>query len=533
MKSNLIKIIVPVACGLFAFCTVGSAQEKVDAVAIQKIRTEGLNHSKVMEYAFYLTDVSGPRLTASPGFYRAANWVKDELIKIGAENARLEPWGKFGTGWQQTHCYIAMTAPYYSPLIGQARAWTSSTAGKAAIKKEVMLISAKDSVELYSNYGGGKIKDQVVMIYAPDTVQSSATADFQRYADTALESMKIERPDRQRRPDTSRMNQSPQVMALRQRLIFNRQVTEFFRKEKPALVLSMNHSGNNGTVFVSNGGSYDENAVNYPNVLLSSDDFLRIQRLAKAEQQVEIEADVKTAFTPVINAENVLAEIPGSDPVLKNEVVMIGGHLDSWQAATGATDNAAGCAVMMEVMRILKTTGLQPARTIRIALWSGEEEGLLGSRAYVKNHIADPTDMVLKPDHKNIVAYYNLDNGGGKIRGIYTQGNKEAAPIFAEWLKPFYDIGATTVSPNNTGSTDHVSFDAVGVPGFQFIQDPMDYFTRTHHTNMDTYDHLVPADLQQAATVIASFVYETAQRKEPLPRKPLPAARPATTGLNR
>ena len=228
-----------------------------------------------------------------------------------------------------------------------------------------------------------------------------------------------------------------------------------------------------------------------------------------------------------IKGYNVVAEIPGTDPVLKDEIVMIGGHLDSWHGATGATDNGAGSAVMIEVMRIIKTLGLQPKRTIRIALWSGEEEGLLGSRGYVKNHFADPADMVLKPDHGKISAYYNLDNGSGKVRGIYLQGNKNAGPIFEKWLAPFNELGAKTITINNTGGTDHQSFDAVGIPGFQFIQDPLEYDTRTHHTNMDTYDHLVPEDLKQAATIIAAFVFNTAQLDEKIPRKDLPKPRGA------
>ena len=226
-----------------------------------------------------------------------------------------------------------------------------------------------------------------------------------------------------------------------------------------------------------------------------------------------------------------VAEIPGTDPVLKDEIVMLGGHLDSWQGATGATDNAAGCAVMMEVVRILKTAGLQPKRTIRIALWSGEEQGLHGSRNYVKNHFADPADMVLKPDHAKVSAYYNLDNGTGKVRGIYLQGNAAAGPIFSKWLEPFYDLDAKTVTIDNTGGTDHQAFDAIGIPGFQFIQDEIEYNTRTHHTNMDTYDHLVPEDLKQAATVIAAFVYNTAQLDQKIPRKALPKAR-GTGGRN-
>jgi hypothetical protein len=393
------------------------------------------------------------------------------------------------------------------------------------------LIDATDSVSLYSKYAG-KLKGKIVMMASKDTLHPSFTPDGRRYEDTTLAKMAAaEIPVDGQRPrdaDTSRRRTNPAMAAMLQQRQFLSQVSDFYKKEKPALVLSMTANGNDGTLFVSSGGSYEKDAVNFPSVTLSSDDFLRIQRLVKAGQAVELEVDVKTKFTEVRDGENVLAEIEGSDPILKNEVIIIGAHLDSWHAATGATDNAAGCAVMMEALRIVKATGLKPARTIRIALWSGEEEGLFGSRNYVKNHLADPADMILKPDYKSVVAYYNLDNGSGKIRGIYTQGNKEIAPIFSGWLKPFTDLGASTVTLSNTGGTDHQSFDAVGIPGFQFIQDPLEYNTRTHHTNMDTYDHLVPEDLKQAATIVASFVYNTAQRKDKLPRKPLPAARPAS-----
>jgi Zn-dependent M28 family amino/carboxypeptidase len=255
-----------------------------------------------------------------------------------------------------------------------------------------------------------------------------------------------------------------------------------------------------------------------------------MQRLINAGIDVTLEADVQTkTYTDDMKGYNVLAEIPGTDPKLKDEIVMLGAHLDSWQGSTGATDNAAGSAVMLEAVRILKAAGLQPRRTIRIALWGGEEQGLHGSRNWVKANIADPADMVLKPLHEKISGYFNLDNGTGRIRGVYCQGNKEVMPIFSQWLEPFHDLDAKTVTINNTGGTDHLAFDAVGIPGFQFIQDAIEYDTRTHHTNMDSYDHLIPADLKQAATIIAAFVYNTAQRDEKLPRKELPKPRQAGT----
>ena len=505
------------------FCLTGNfILAQSDATA--KIRKEGLDNSKVMELAFQLTDVSGSRLTNSPGFLRAANWAKNELTKMGLANALLEPWGDFGKGWEQTRCYVAMTAPYYTPIVAIPRAWTGSTSGKKMISSDVVLIKAKDSAELVQKYSG-KLKDKIVMVYSKDTLRPSFTADADRFTDVQLEKMANSKPDTARRQQG---NLSPeQLAARRQQQSLQRQMDGFYKHEKPALVLSMNGRGNDGTLFVQNGGSYiKDSASYYAWVMLSSDDYLRVQRLVDAGEQVQIEADVKTKFYDTdIKGYNVVAEIPGTDPILKNEIVMLGGHLDSWQGATGATDNAAGCAVMMEVLRIIKATGLQPKRTIRIALWSGEEQGLLGSRNYVKNHFADPADMILKPDHEKISAYYNLDNGTGKVRGIYLQGNKEAGPIFAKWLEPFYDLDAKTITIDNTGGTDHQAFDAIGIPGFQFIQDVLEYDTRTHHTNMDTYDHLVPADLKQAATVIASFVYNTSQLEQKIPRKELPKAR--------
>jgi len=512
--------LLPVA--LMASVTFCNAQDNPDMGVIQKIRKEGLENSKVMDIAFHLTDIPGSRLTNSPGFFRAANWAKDELTKMGMVNAALEPWGEFGKGWEITHSYVAMTSPYYVPIVAIPRAWSEGTPGKKMLTGEVMIIKAKDSAELYQNYSG-KIGGRIVMLYSADTLRGSFKPDAERYADTSLAKLQVETAPRVR-DTTGRANMTPQQLAaFRTRFGLQRQIGDFYKNEKPALVLSMGR-GTEGTVFVQNGGSYAKGLdSNYAYLMLSSDDYLRIQRLVSAGEKVELEADIKTKFYDKdLQAYNVVAEIPGTDPKLKDEIVMLGGHLDSWHGATGATDNAAGCAVMMEAMRILKATGLQPKRTIRIALWSGEEEGIFGSKNYVKNHFADAADMVLKPEHEKISAYYNIDNGTGKIRGIYLQGNKDAGPIFEKWLAPFSDLGATTISPNNTGGTDHLSFDAVGIPGFQFIQDPIEYDTRTHHSNMDTYDHLVPEDLKQIATIVAAFVYETAQRDAKIPRKALP-----------
>lgn len=516
---KFISIVLAVAYAVTSF-----AQNSPDPAMMARIREEGTKNSKVMDIAFHLTDVSGPRLTGSPGFMRAANWAKDELTKMGLVNANVEPWGDFGKGWQQERCYVAMTAPYYFPVVAVPRAWTGSTPGKKMIKEDVVLIKAKDTLELMQY--AGKLKGKIVMTWSTTQLKPSFEADGERFADSTLEKMaNAAGAPAANRPNRPQMDSATRAAFL-SRGAEQRKMTEFFNSEKPALILSMNASGNDGTVFVSSGGQYQKDALVGPaSVMLSSDDYLRLQRLVDAGQPVQLEADVKTSFyNDDIKGYNVVAEIPGSDPTLKEELVMLGGHLDSWHGATGATDNAAGCAVMMEAVRILKTLGIQPRRTIRIALWSGEEQGLFGSRNYVKNHFGDPAKMELKPEQSKVSAYYNLDNGSGKIRGVYLQGNKAAGSIFQEWLQPFNDLGAKTVTINNTGGTDHLSFDAIGIPGFQFIQDALEYDTRTHHTNMDTYDHLVPDDLKQAAMIVAAFVYNTAQRDEKIPRKELPKA---------
>jgi carboxypeptidase Q len=506
-----------------AFTSLIFAQTAYDPSAVEKIKNEEHNNSQVMDIAFHLTDVSGPRLTASPGFMNAANWAKTTLESWGLK-ATLEPWGDFGKGWQLEKCYIAMTKPYYTPLLAYPRAWTGST-GKKMLTGDIVLITATDSAGLMQY--AGKLKGKIVMTWISDTLKPSFEADGSRYADTVLDRMAKAEP----RPNQNRQ-QGNQRQNFASRFSFQRTLTALLNAEKPALILTSGR-GSDGTIFVSSGGQYAKDSSEAPaSVALSSDDYLRLQRLIKAGIPVELEADIKTKFYDKdIKGYNVVAEIPGSDPKLKDQLVILGGHLDSWHAATGATDNAAGCSVMMEAVRLLQSTKLHPKRTIRIILWSGEEQGLFGSRNYVKNHFGDPATMKLLPDQAKVSAYYNLDNGTGRIRGVYLQGNNDVRNLFTSWLEPFKEAGASTVTINNTGGTDHLSFDAVGIPGFQFIQDPIEYDTRTHHTNMDTYDHLVPDDLKQAATIVASFVYNTAQRDEMIPRKPLPEPRGAQRGF--
>jgi carboxypeptidase Q len=508
---------------LLSFTFIGffvTAQESIDPVIISKIKDEGLNRSKVMEIAFHLTDVSGPRLTVSPGFTRAANWAKNQLSQWGLSNAQLEPWGDFGKGWEQTRCYIAMTAPYYHPLIAIPRAWTGGTPGNGIITGELVLVKAKDTTEALAY--AGKLKDKIVMLWSPDTLRPSFEPDAVRFTPDELKMM-ADKGIGDLPPPPPKPGDPPR-RSFGNQFAIQRKIGEMIAKEKPLMMLGMSRVGSDGTLFVMSGGSYGKDAPEpVASLVLSGDDFLQLQRLAESGIPVTLETDVKTKFfTDDTKGYNVIAEIPGTDPKLKSEIVMVGGHLDSWHGATGATDNAAGCAVMMEAVRILKTMGVKPRRTIRIALWSGEEQGLYGSRNYVKNHFADPGTMELKPEHEQISAYYNLDNGSGRIRGIYTEGNKLIAPIFKTWLEPFTDMDAATVTTGSTGGTDHMAFNQVGIPGFQFIQDALEYDTRTHHSNMDTYDHLVPADLKQASVIVAAFLYQTAQRDEKMPRKDLP-----------
>jgi hypothetical protein len=510
------KKLLPV---IVLFCIslgLSAQEEKIDLEMVKKIRQEGLNNSKVMDIAFNLTDVSGPRLQGSPGFMRAANYSKSKLTEWGLSDAKLEAWGEFGKGWELQKSYLAMTAPYYRPLIAYPKTWTAGTKGKLK-QAEIFLIDETDTTAL-ENYKG-KLKDKIILLYKNDKITPSFKADASRYTDEELEKMANDGPAAARpQADTAFRSM---MAAMRRSTLLSTKTKEMAKKEGAIGLLSMSNRGKDGTLFVSGGGSYKaSDPENLLDIMIAAEDYLSLCRLAKAGIQIKMEIDVKTKFfTSDLQGYNVLAEIPGTDPKLKDEVVILGAHLDSWQSATGATDNAAGSAVMLEAVRILKTVNAQPRRTIRIALWSAEEQGLHGSRNYVKNHLTDPTTKKSNAEGDKVAAYFNVDNGTGKIRGIYLQGNDACRPIFTKWFEPFHDLGAKTVTIRNTGGTDHLAFVGVGIPGFQFIQDEIEYSTRTHHTNMDSYDHLQPEDLKQAATIVASFVYNAAMRDEKLPRK--------------
>jgi carboxypeptidase Q len=500
------------------------AEEHVDLSIVHQIRTEAFENSKVMDHMFYLTDVYGPRLTNSPGFRQAADWVVKRMHEYGID-ARLEKWGPFGRGWTYSHFEAEMIEPQYSPLIGFPLAWTPGTNGVVSGEPMIAVLRTDADLEKFK----GKLKGKIVMTSAPRQLEPSTTPAARRFTDAEL-SQEAMAPDpasalfgrpipRSASPYVPPTN--PQEMRR-----FRAKVTQFLHDEQPALVIQEGYAGDGGTVFASAGGSREKkDPIPPPMVVLTPEHYNRICRLIEHKIPVKVQFNVQAQFIDLPeDSVNVIAEIPGA--AKKDEVVMLGAHLDSWHGGTGATDNAAGSAVAIEAMRILKALNKPMDRTVRMALWSGEEQGLLGSKAYVKEHFADPEVMKPTAEHAKISGYFNYDNGTGKIRGIYLQGNDMARPIFQAWLEPFRDLGATTVTIRNTGGTDHQSFDAVGIPGFQFIQDPVEYSTRTHHSNMDVYDRIQRGDLMQASAIMASFVYNAATRPEMLPRKPLPKPQP-------
>jgi carboxypeptidase Q len=506
------------------------AEENVDLGMLNRIRNEGFHHSRVMDSAFHLTEVLGPRLTGSPQLKAANDWTRQQLADWGLANAHLEAY-PFGRGWSFSSSQVRMVSPRTVPLLALPKAWTPGT--KGPVRGEVMRATVESEKD-FDQYRG-KVAGKILLTSDLRKFEEPAEAAFQRYSAEELEKLSgFEIP----------AESSGRRGGFTQRWQLRKAWNEFLTKEKA--LATVDASGlTNGVVRVSGGGSWIAgDSVGVTAVVMAAEQYNQLLRLLDDGEKVELEIDVAARFHDEDkNAYNTVAEIPGTDP--NGEVVMVGAHLDSWHGGTGATDNGAGCVVAMEAVRILQALGVKPLRTIRIALWSGEEQGLFGSAAYVKEHFAtrpettdpkqkalperyreDTWPLQLKPDHAKLAAYFNLDNGTGKIRGIYTEENAAVEPIFRAWLAPFADLGATTLTSRPTGGTDHQSFDNVGLPGFQFIQDEMDYSSRTHHTNLDTYDHLSREDLMQASVVMASFLYNAAMRPEPLPRKPLPQAPP-------
>jgi hypothetical protein len=529
------------------YAEVQPATESLDMAMYERIRDEGLNHSHVMEFASALMDGIGPRLTGSPNAKKANEWTRDTLTKIGLENAHLEDWGEFGLGWQQMNTWARMVTPDTAVLILQSTPWSPATPGP--VTGDVVFVNIQTDKD-FDQYKG-KLAGKIVLYGAMREVPPVDKALFDRNTDQQLQEIA-------EFPVNGGGGGLPPAMQARMRTFTERmrmidKIAQFFADEKVAAVIEPSRDGKNGggsggTFFDDNGATLGrtpylaDKRVKIPVAVAAIESYGRLDRLVEAHVPVTVEINIDTKVTGEHeHAYDTVAEIPGTDPKLKDQVVMLGGHLDSWIAGTGATDNGAGTVVAMEAVRILQALGVKPRRTIRIALWTGEEEGLFGSRGYCRQHFGSaalstaPDQVALpefmrratgplevKPEQKLISAYFNVDNGSGKIRGIYTQGNAAVAPIFAQWIAPLKDLGVTTLTMRNTGGTDHLSFDAVGIPGFQFIQDDLDYESRTHHSNQDVVERLQPADLKQIATVEAIFVYNAAQRDQMIPRKPLP-----------
>jgi len=523
-------------------------QPKLDLGIVSRIKTEAYDHSKVMDHLSWLSDVYGPRLTASPEFFQAAEWAAGRLREIGLSNVHLESWGPFGRSWSIEQWSVEMVEPRYAVLIATPLAWTASTNGPitgeailAPLKRTFDPKKAREEFAAYRKEWTGKLRGKFVMLRDPKIPAEQSKPQFQRYTDAELAQIAAA-PEHVAKnyakladltwpedpADLGKFFESlPESVFDELFDVIIQLATErnrFFVDEGVLGVLMRDDRSHDGTTNAEQAGSHKSaDPLAPPTFVITAEQYNRVARVMEKKTPVRVRVSLKAkASDSDVNSANIIGEIPGGKK--KDEVVMIGAHFDSWHAGTGATDNGAGSAVMIEAMRILKTLNASMDRTVRIGLWSGEEEGLYGSEAYVKQHFGDAKTMQLTPEHAKLCGYFNLDNGGGKIRGVYLQGNDAMRPLFEAWLAPFRDEGATTITIKNTGGTDHLSFDAVGLPGFQFIQDPLDYGTVTHHSSMDTYDHAVASDLMEASAVIAAVVYQAANSAEMLPRKELPKA---------
>jgi carboxypeptidase Q len=530
MESSMKKALLIPWVIAFIFASLAAwSQETVDLEMVSRIRYEGFHNSKVMDLASGLMDGIGPRLTGSPNAKRANEWTRDQLTSFGLSNAHLESWGPFGRGWANQYVNVRMLAPDVAPLIAYAKAWTPGTNG--VLKGKCMRVKIEDKKD-FDKYRG-KLAGMIV-IFGPDPqVKTISQALFERLSDKELADI-----GQYQVPSEKPSFRFAQYL---KRIAFQRELNKFLGEEKILALVDHGYGSlGGGTVFVQSGGTWKTGeTATFPGVTVALEQWDRIARLLEQKKEVELELNVTNTFYDDDAMQyNTIAEIPGTDK--KDEIVMVGAHLDSWHSGTGATDNGAGSVVMMEAMRILKALDVKPRRTIRIGLWTGEEQGLLGSQYYVQQHFGSrpPMDdpemkgmptllrreagpVTVKPEQAKVSVYLNVDNGSGKIRGVYLQENAGAAPIFDSWMQPFKDLGMTTLTMRNTGGTDHQSFDAAGIPGFQFIQDPLDYDTRTHHSNMDVYDRLQADDLKQAAVIVADFVYNAAMREQKFPRKPI------------
>ncbi len=546
---------------------VRAADEAIDYDSINKIKNQGLvaANSQVMDVASWLTDVHGPRLSGSPSIQKAGEWAVGKMKEWGLENVRLEPWpadstganNGFPRGWTNEKFYLAAVSPQAFPIPGTPTAWTPGT--KGLVSGQVVLVTATTEDELKKEYAGGKLRGKWVITSTAPDVQAYWTAPASRHSREDLDRM--DNPDmpttfstqpaapgaggRGGRGGPGAPGGAPGAAGAPP---FNR--NEFFLAEGVLGIFSTAPRGH-GIYTIGGGSRTADPATLLPGIAIPAEHYGRLARMIGKGVPVVVEADIKNTYTPNPAMFNVIGEIRGTDR--PDEVVMLGAHFDSWHASTGATDNAAGSAAMMEAMRILKQSGVRLRRTVRIGLWSGEEQGLIGSRLYVQQVFGGgraggagrgggggaaaggrggapaggagaataPAQNPTTPAHANFAGYFNIDNGTGSIRGVYLQQNQAVAPIFRAWMEPFRSIGMTTLTVGNTGGTDHQSFDGVGLPGFQFIQDAIEYDTMTHHTNLDSYERLQPEDMRRNATIAAAFAFLTANREEKLPRKPV------------
>jgi hypothetical protein len=529
---------------------VRAADETIDYESLSRIRAQGLTPatSQVMATASWLTDVYGPRLTGSPNIVKAAEWAASRLREWGVENVALEPWpsspdaaspvNSFPRGWVNDKFYMAATAPQAFPIPGTPSAWTPGTNG--LVTGEVALVIETSREEIEQKYGGGKLKGKWLITSPAVDVPAYWSPLAQRYTEDELDRMETppRDPEFGTNPGRGRPGGAPPTPARGGRAggsaPFDRNA--FFKAEGALGVLSTVSRGHGVYVIGgSNNRTTDPSAL-LPLVTIPAEQYGRIARLLEKNLPVTIEAEIRNSFQPSPPMFNLVGEIRGTSKT--DELVMLGAHFDSWHASTGATDNAAGSAVVLEVMRILKQSGVPLRRTVRLALWTGEEQGLIGSAAYVRQHFGGgrgrggqaPTPPT--PEHARFAGYFNLDNGTGAIRGVHLQQNQAVAPIFRQWMEPFRDLGMTHLRYANTGGTDHTSFDTAGLPGWQFIQDEIEYEPLTHHTNLDSYERLQPEDMRRNATILAGFVFLAANREEKLPRKPAPAAPTGGRGAN-
>ncbi len=500
--------------------------ETVDLEVVAQLRDEGFNRSRVMEFAHVLTDLYGPRYANSPSYDGAANWARDTLEEFGLD-ATLEPWGEFGYAWENRHTSVHITAPQYQPVIGYAQPGTRSTDGKVAgpvAAVDLSGVETRDDLEAL----GARVDTSILLISPERELVPNFSPQAVRLSDEELSGMARLEIDPRNNPGQSTDDDEDEPDAERAAAgqeaspeLTGRDIETFLERQGVAVLVEIGSSNvgpmDKGIVHVSGDGPLPlDEPVPMPRVVVAAEHYNRMMRLLAAGTPVEMEIEVRNVLGDDDPLDyNVIADLPGGD--LAHEVVMIGGHLDAEPAGTGATDNAAGSAIVMEAMRLLRAADLEPRRTIRAALWGAEESGLLGSRAYVREHFGDPASPEKPAAHANLSVYFNVD-WYGRFRGMYLQGNDASRPIFEAWMEPFHDVGMTWIVPGNTCCTDHMAFLEAGLQGFQFIQDDLEFFNATFHTNMDVYDRLIADDLRQASVVLASFAYHAAMRDELFPR---------------